>query len=48
MRVGGDPKTDLATMAGMRFATVADPFGNIIGVISEVNVSENGTMKEAI
>ena len=38
--LGATAKTDLTTMAGMRFATVTDPFGNVIGVISEVNVSE--------
>ncbi len=38
--LGATPKTDLATMAGMRFATVRDPFGNVIGVISEVHASE--------
>lgn len=39
--LGATPKTDLATMAGMRFATVMDPFNNAIGVISEVNATEN-------
>jgi methyltransferase (TIGR00027 family) len=39
--LGATPHTDIATMGGMRFATVKDPFGNVVGVISEVNASEN-------
>jgi methyltransferase (TIGR00027 family) len=38
--MGATPRTDPATMAGMRSATVKDPFGNVVGVISEVNASE--------
>ena len=38
--LGATPHTDLTTMVGMRTATLKDPFGNVIGVISEVKASE--------
>jgi methyltransferase (TIGR00027 family) len=38
--LGATPHTDLTTMAGMRTATLKDPFGNVIGIISEVKASE--------
>jgi methyltransferase (TIGR00027 family) len=37
---GATPHTDMATFGGMRSATVKDPFGNVIGIVSEVNASE--------
>ena len=38
--LGATPHTDLTTMAGMRSATLKDPFGNVFGVISEVTAAE--------
>ena len=38
--MGAVSHTDLATIAGMRLATVKDPFGNVVGVVSEVNATE--------
>jgi len=39
--LGAAPHTEMTTMAGKRFAAVKDPFDNVIGVISDVNASEN-------
>ncbi len=38
--LGAARHTDLTTMAGTRSATVKDPFGNVIGVLSQVDASE--------
>jgi len=38
--LGATPQAEPTTMAGKRSATVKDPFGNVIGIISEVSASE--------
>ena len=38
--LGATPRTDLTTMVGMRSATLKDPFGNVVGIVSEVPAYE--------
>lgn len=38
--LGATPNTDLTTVVGMRSATLKDPFGNVVGILSEVKASE--------
>ena len=38
--LGATPHSDMTTMSGMRLATVKDPFGNVIGILSEVDKAE--------
>jgi methyltransferase (TIGR00027 family) len=43
--LGAIPHTEMATFGVMMLAAVKDPFGNVIGIVSEVNASEKTVEK---